>query len=252
VTESDNLDVDEILELKEAGIPVQGDWREGRMHNKFVIIDRQEVWTGSMNLSVKGAYYHDNNLARIKSAPVAENYTAEFEEMFLDDRFGPGSPGNTPYQSLNIDGAKIETYFSPEDEPGRRIKQLIRDAQRSIDFMAYSFTLDDLAEEMVASARRGVKVRGVFDDGQSRANVGTEFYNLLSAGLDVRLDGNENKMHHKVIIIDEDIVITGSYNFSVNAGTVNDENVIIIHSKDVANQYREEFERIFEISRKYR
>lgn len=252
VTESDNLEVDEIVELKQAGIPVLGDRREGRMHNKFTVIDRQEVWTGSMNMSVKGAYYHDNNLTRIKSAPIAENYTAEFEEMFLEDRFGPGSPVNTPNQSLNINGVKIETYFSPEDEPARRIKQLIRNAQDSIDFMAYSFTLDELADEIVASARRGVKVRGVFDEGQTRANAGTEYYNLLSADLDVHLDGNDNKMHHKVIIIDDRIVITGSYNFSVNASTVNDENVIIIHSGDIADQFRGEFERVFEISRPYR
>jgi phosphatidylserine/phosphatidylglycerophosphate/cardiolipin synthase-like enzyme len=249
VTESDNLDVDEIIELKEAGIPVLGDRREGRMHNKFVVIDRQEVWTGSINLSVMGAYYHDNNLLHLKSAPIAENYTVEFEEMFLEDRFGPGSPANTPNQYSNVNGVNVETYFSPEDHPAHRIKQLIQNARESIDFLAYSFTLDELADAMVASSRRGVQVRGVFDEGQSRANAGTEFYNLLSAGLDVRLDGNENKMHHKIIIIDESIVITGSYNFSVNAETVNDENVIIIHSKDFAKKYEQEFTRVFIKSR---
>jgi phosphatidylserine/phosphatidylglycerophosphate/cardiolipin synthase-like enzyme len=252
VTESDNLDVDEIIDLKEAGIPVLGDRREGRMHNKFVVIDRQEVWTGSMNLSVKGAYSHNNNMVRIKSNSLAENYTAEFEEMFLADRFGPGSPANTPNQSLNMDGVIIETYFSPEDEPAGRINQLVRNARESILFLAYSFTLDELADEMVASARRGVDVKGVFDAGQSSANAGTEFYNLLSTGLDVRLDGNKEKMHHKIIIIDESIVITGSYNFSVNAETVNDENVIIIHSEEIAELYKEEFERVFENSNRYK
>ena len=52
VTESDYIDVPEIQELREAGIPVLGDRREGRMHNKFVVIDRQEVWTGSLNLFI--------------------------------------------------------------------------------------------------------------------------------------------------------------------------------------------------------
>ncbi len=50
VTESDYMDVPEIQELRAAGIPVLSDRREGRMHNKFVVIDRQEVWTGSPNL----------------------------------------------------------------------------------------------------------------------------------------------------------------------------------------------------------
>jgi phosphatidylserine/phosphatidylglycerophosphate/cardiolipin synthase-like enzyme len=52
VTESDNMDVSEIQELREVGIPILGDRREGRMHNKFVVIDRQEVWTGSLNLFI--------------------------------------------------------------------------------------------------------------------------------------------------------------------------------------------------------
>ena len=52
VTESDYIDVPEIQELRAAGIPVLGDRREGRMHNKFIVIDRQEVWTGSLNLFI--------------------------------------------------------------------------------------------------------------------------------------------------------------------------------------------------------
>ena len=49
VMESDNMDVPEVQELIGAGIPVHGDQREGLMHDKFVVIDRYEVWTGSMN-----------------------------------------------------------------------------------------------------------------------------------------------------------------------------------------------------------
>ena len=167
VTESDNLDVDEIQELKAAGIQVIGDGREGRMHNKFVVIDRKEVWTGSTNLSVKGAYFHDNNLIRIDSPRLAQNYSVEFEEMFLHDRFGPGSPANNPNPSFIEYDTQFESYFSPEDKPSRRIEQLLRGAQESIYFLAYSFTLDDLADEMIYKAQRGVTVSGVLDKGQS-------------------------------------------------------------------------------------
>ena len=55
------------------------------MHNKFVILDRLEVWTGSMNYTINGAYHNDNNLVRVRSNRLADNYTAEFEEMFVDD-----------------------------------------------------------------------------------------------------------------------------------------------------------------------
>ena len=55
-------------------------------------------------------------------------------------------------------------------------------------------------------------------------------------------------MHHKVIIIDGRIVVTGSYNFSKSAKTRNDENTLIMHSPEIAELYIEEFERVWEIS----
>jgi phosphatidylserine/phosphatidylglycerophosphate/cardiolipin synthase-like enzyme len=75
VTESDNMDEEEVQQLIDAGIQVIGDRRESLMHNKFVVIDRYEVWTGSTNLTVGGVYRNDNNLIRIRSARLAEDYT---------------------------------------------------------------------------------------------------------------------------------------------------------------------------------
>ena len=67
--------------------------------------------------------------------------------------------------------------------------------------------------------------------------------------LDVRLDGNLiGLMHHKVIIIDQKVVITGSYNFTESTETVNDENVVIIFSPEIAKKYLEEFQRVFQLA----
>ena len=102
--ESDYLDEPEVQQLIQAGVPVLGDRREGLMHNKFVIIDRQEVWTGSMNFTINGAYRNNNNLVRVRSSMLAQNYLMEFEEMFEDDLFGPGSPANTPVPTIEVPG----------------------------------------------------------------------------------------------------------------------------------------------------
>lgn len=88
VMESDNLDRADPQKLKDAGIPILGDRREGLMHNKFTIIDGSEVWVGGMNYTDSGAYEDNNVLIRIRSVKMAENYTKEFEEMFVEDRFG--------------------------------------------------------------------------------------------------------------------------------------------------------------------
>jgi phosphatidylserine/phosphatidylglycerophosphate/cardiolipin synthase-like enzyme len=67
------------------------------------------------------------------------------------------------------------------------------------------------------------------------------------AGVELRFDGNPDRMHHKVIVIDQQTVITGSYNFSRSAETRNDENLVVLHDAEVAASYLEEFERVFDL-----
>lgn len=246
VTDSDNIEGEEFQDLIKAGIAVIGDRHEGSMHNKFVVIDRAEVWTGSMNFTLNGAYEDNNNLLVIQSKEIAENYLVEFNEMFVDDMFGDESPRNTPHPEVTIGETVVETYFSPEDLVEGRLVDLILEAEESIHFMAYSFTADMLSEAIRAVAASGVNVTGVMEEEQALNNDGSEYEPFLQAALDIRLDGNDGQMHHKVIIIDEKIVITGSYNFSRNAAEINDENVIIIHSTGIAAKYLDEFFGIME------
>ncbi|MCJ7716388.1 MAG: phospholipase D-like domain-containing protein [Anaerolineales bacterium] len=245
VVEEDSLDRPEIQELIDAGIPIVSDQAEGLMHNKFIVIDQSEVWTGSMNMTVNGAYRHLNNLVRIRSTLVAENYTSEFEEMFLDGFFGEIILDNTPHPVISIDNIQMETYFSPDDSTAERIIELILEADQSIDFMFYSFTSDAIADALIYQASQGIIIRGVMDAYQERSGLGSEYEKLRDQNLEVFLDRYSEKMHHKVIILDNRIVVTGSYNLTRSAETINDENTLVIHSEEVAEIYLNEFEWIF-------
>jgi phosphatidylserine/phosphatidylglycerophosphate/cardiolipin synthase-like enzyme len=86
------------------------------MHDKFIVIDRTYVWTGSTNLTHTGIYTQNNNAILIRSSRLAENYTTEFEELF-NGEFGKTSPTNVPNPDLIVDGTRIETFF--ESEGGR-------------------------------------------------------------------------------------------------------------------------------------
>ena len=247
ITESNHEGEPEIESLRTAGIPVQSDQREHLMHHKFVVIDRLEVWTGSMNFTMNGAYRNDNNLLRIRSRRVAEDYTREFEEMFLEDRYGGLSLADTPYPVVSIDGTQVEVYFSPDDHVADHILRVIKEADHSIDFLAYTLTHDAITEALLARSGHGVDVRGVLEAGQASA-AGGDYTRLLEAGLDLRLDTSPGRMHHKVIIIDEETVVTGSFNFTRTAELDNDENILIVHDVDLTNQFLIEFERIFEMA----
>jgi phosphatidylserine/phosphatidylglycerophosphate/cardiolipin synthase-like enzyme len=243
--ESDNLDRSDPQRLLEAGISILGDRREGLMHDKFVVIDGSEVWMGSMNFTDSGAYEDNNNLMRIRSVKMAENYTKEFEEMFVDDKFGEDVVPETPNPRVTIDGTPIDVYFSPDDQVQKSFVELVENAEKNITFLAFSFTADEIGEAVMARAEDGVKVQGVMEQEQINSNAGTEFDPFMQAGLDILRDGNQGQMHHKVMVIDNSIVIFGSYNFTNNAEGKNDENLLVIYNEDIAAQFIAEFQRVY-------
>jgi phosphatidylserine/phosphatidylglycerophosphate/cardiolipin synthase-like enzyme len=246
VMESSNMDRSDPQRLIEAGIPVVGDNRDGLMHDKFIIIDKSEVWLGSMNFTDGGAYEDNNNLIRIRSTKMVENYLKEFEEMFLEDKFGEDVVPETPNPSITVDGTRIDTFFSPDDGILAALVPVLESAQRSIYFLAYSFTSNQLGDILRQKAEAGLTISGVVDDEQVRSNQGTEFDPFRQAGLDVRLDGVDGLMHHKVFIVDNWIVALGSYNFSANAEERNDENLMIIYDPGIAEQFLLEFRRVYD------
>jgi phosphatidylserine/phosphatidylglycerophosphate/cardiolipin synthase-like enzyme len=247
VVESDNLDTPALHDLIAAGIPVVADGRPPLMHDKFTVIDGREVWTGSMNYTVNDAYFNDNNLIRLRDSAAAQAYAAEFDEMFSQSRFGALSAPSVETQRLDLSGGPLEVYFAPEDGVAPRVVELIESAQQSVAFLAFALTSEEIAAALGAKAAEGVEVRGVMDAGQS-GNLGSRYRELLEAGVEVRLDGNPDRMHHKVIVIDGMLVITGSYNFSRSAETQNDENLIVLHDAAAAAAYRVEFERVFSLA----
>lgn len=229
-------------QLDAARIPIVTDERTALMHNKFVIIDSYEVWTGSWNFTINDTYRNNNNALVLRSQRAVQNYQTEFNEMFVEGQFGPTSRADTPSSQFTQNGVEISVYFAPEDEVVDAIISTIQSAEESIRFMAFSFTIDDMAHAILERAVSGVEVNGIFERTGSETQF-SELRPLFCAGLDVRQDGNPYILHHKVFIIDSETVITGSFNFSANATNSNDENLVIIRDRDLAAQYEAEFSR---------
>jgi phosphatidylserine/phosphatidylglycerophosphate/cardiolipin synthase-like enzyme len=246
VMESEAMENKQPLRLAKAGIPIVGDQREGLMHNKFTVIDGKEVWSGSMNYTTTSAYTDFNNLIRLPSTQAAQDYTIEFNEMFEENLFGTDRRDATPYHQVTIAGINVDIYFSPDDGVAQQVIDQINGAQKSIDFMAYSFTSNDIADAILERAAAGVTVRGVFDESQVGSNQGGEYDRLKRKHIDILQDGIPGLLHHKVFIIDGKTVITGSYNFSANAENNNDENLVILHDRRIAALYLKNFKTVYE------
>ena len=236
--EDDDSTIEDIID---AGISVVDDDRNGLMHNKFMIMDGSTVWTGSMNYTINGTYRNNNNLVSLRSRRAVEVYQTEFNEMFVSEEFGSKRSTNNS-ATFNQDGTQVQIMFSPEDNVVPNVLERIQNAESDIRFMAFSYTLDELGEAMRARAEEGVNIQGIFEVRGSETEF-SEMPAMFCAGLDVRQDGNSFTFHHKVIIIDNHTVLTGSFNFSDNATNDNDENMLIIQDADFAAQYIAEFER---------
>lgn len=105
-------------------------------------------------------------------------------------------------------------------------------------------TQDELADSLIEAYNRGIDIDIIIDD-EWLYSSGSDYEELLTSGIDIRGDNRANLMHHKVMIIDGYVVVTGSYNWSASAEDSNDENIIILKSSSIAQTYQEEYDRIW-------
>lgn len=255
VTDSNTLDRPKsdrlgasIATLREAGIPIVGDEHQGIMHNKFAVRDASEVWTGSWNMTDNDSTRMNNAALWLRSAELAANFTDEFEQMFTARRFSLSKTHVVRYPRVGIDGAQIETYFQPRDPGLSELIERVDEAQRSVHFLAFSFTHEGLGTAVRSRASEGLDVHGVMERSGS-ASVYSQLKPLREARIDVRTDANPSLMHHKTFILDQRLVATGSMNYSLNVTRSNDENVLFIDDARLARVFEAEFEAISEEAR---
>lgn len=234
---------DTLQALKNAGIPFIDDNRSGLMHHKFAVVDRATVWTGSTNTTTSSLYTHNNNALTISNTQLAENYTYEFERMFVHGIFGAAGPARQiPHPVIKMGNSTIRTFFSPKGGGTEAVLDTVRSARQSISFMTFSFTDNDIANAMVERKAAGVRVEGVYDQCLGYGKYST-YHIMRQNGIYTRMDGNEALLHHKVILVDN-TVITGSFNFSASADKSNNENMLIIEDAGVAQAFQQEYVRV--------
>ncbi len=251
VTDEDNVMLEAVERLKKAGIQVIPDNRPAIMHNKFVIVDAKYVWTGSFNFTINGSRKNDNNALILESPQIAACYQSKFQEYY-SGKFGKRANQKTFGGKVMIGGAMpVKVAFSPSDGVQDMLLDELDDAKKSVKLMAFSFTAEPVAKKLAKLAKRGVKVECLFDNGQASSKFSRDDY-LKGLGISIRLAPNRSgKMHHKVIIIDDETVITGSYNFSKNAEVNNDENILILKNKEIAREFSREFKRCWRGTKGY-
>jgi phosphatidylserine/phosphatidylglycerophosphate/cardiolipin synthase-like enzyme len=243
---TNNKTFNSIPVLKAAGVGlVDGGRSNGLMHDKMVIVDGKTLFMGSWNLSYNDTYRNNNNLLKITDSQIIANYQAKFNELYVAKKFGTHAVVKALSPVMTIGGTPVENYFSPPDGVMDKLIKYVQGAKKSVHYIIFTYTDENLAAAMIERAKAGVDVQGVIENrGASQGAL----VNLFCAKMAVKTDGNKYTMHHKVIIIDGEFVITGSFNFTKSADDSNDDNILVIHNSALAAQYEQEYQLVNSIA----
>ena len=137
---------------------------------------------------------------------------------------------------------QIRVYFTPGDSAERAIVDQLLSAKESILVQAYSFTNPAIASALADARSRGVNVVILLDKSHRTQRYSAADF-TANAGITTLIDDRHAIAHNKIMIIDGQVVITGSYNFTRAAEKSNAENLVIIESGSVAEKYHNNWQK---------
>jgi phosphatidylserine/phosphatidylglycerophosphate/cardiolipin synthase-like enzyme len=231
------------------------------MHNKYMVVDGRFIVGSTANWTDTDLIRNSNNFFLIDSPPIAAAFSEHFQIMF-DGRFGYVKPLGTQGRAYQVGDTIVEVWFAPREDVMGRILELVDATEETIRFTIFAFTKDQLGSafirkhDQITGGERCEPaspdcpgVVGVIDQSQLHSNGQYhEAYRLLSAGLPLRMDGNDNskqpgdyqagggRLHSKTMLLDaqgaQPVVISGSFNWSASATQSNDEFLVIFRGVD--------------------
>jgi len=228
------------------------------MHNKYIVRDvntpTATVWMGSANFTDDAWTYQDNNIVQIPSTQLAAYYETDFQELWNQGTIQ--STGVNDKGTANLGSTAIDVAFSPGEGAtiDHVISSLISSARQRIKIASMVITshailgaLDDALRSKQVKDFSGVydatqmdKTVEQWSKSEKNAGIVQTFKEVASQlvgkhSIPYKPSGKHNFMHNKVVVCDN-AVVTGSFNFSRNA-TLNAENILVIHDAEIANQY---------------
>jgi phosphatidylserine/phosphatidylglycerophosphate/cardiolipin synthase-like enzyme len=194
------------------------------MHQKILIVDQKQVFLGSANLTPSSLSMHGNLVMGIENEALADKLTKRAKSM---DEEGHVTP--LLHQETAAGEQKVELWMLPDDPKGvKRMIELFRAAQKSIQVAMFTWTRFDFTQELIAAAKRGVKVEAVIDHNSGKGSSAKIVEMLAKAGIPVKLSKGPGLLHHKFAYIDREILVNGSANWTSAAFKSNDDVFMVI------------------------
>lgn len=140
---------------------------------------------------------------------------------------------------------KPEAFFSPDDNCSQKIANLLQLADRTVDICVFTITDDRITDAIIDAHRRNVVIRIITDNDKSE-DKGSDIARLRRNDIKVRTDETHYHMHHKFALFDQQILLTGSYNWTRSASEYNEENFIVTEELSLVADFLRAFESLWQ------
>jgi cardiolipin hydrolase len=137
-----------------------------------------------------------------------------------------------------------DSYFSPGDHCRNAIVQHLNIAKKRLKICVFTISDDIITEAILRAQRRGVMVMLLTDNDKS-FDLGSDIEQLSKAGISVKMDKTSDHMHHKFMIVDNEAVLSGSYNWTRSAAKFNHENVVVLKEEEMVKSFMAEFDKLW-------
>lgn len=217
--------------LFRSNIDLKLDYNTSIFHQKFIVRDGNALLTGSTNFTPTGTHNNLNHIVIVRDPKVAKIYAREFREI-QQGHFGKLNEGHDATPSdVVVSNVPIRVLFAPDHNPEMEIMKQMLKAKKRIDFAIFTFAKSSgIDDTMMRLLDLDIPIRGAFD-GKQGAQKWAAIAGLKKKGAKLSgvSQGNEvGKLHHKLMVLDDQVVIAGSFNYTGPANRLNDENIIIL------------------------
>lgn len=138
-----------------------------------------------------------------------------------------------------------KVYFSPGDNCLNAILSKLKQAKKEVKVCLFTISDNRIGSVLRDLHFDGIDVK-IITDNDKRFDRGSDIHYLLGKGLNIKIDRTDAHMHHKFAVIDDDITITGSYNWTKSAEERNYENIVVTDQRDITKAYLKEFDKLWD------
>jgi len=212
----------------------------GIMHQKILVVDEEQVWIGSANMTGESLRLHGNLIMAMHSKELAAMIARKAQAFKKNARGELFS-----HQNFTICQQKSEFWLLPDDPQAiPRLLQLIRSAEKTIRVAMFTWTRFDLAQAVIDAKNRGIDTEVAIDYNSAKGASAKVVEMLKKAGVAVRLGPGNALLHHKFLYVDNKTLVNGSANWTKAAFSKNDDCFMVLH--DLTEKQKEHLNRLWQ------